>query len=571
MRRRVDASVMLRTSRETVFATLIAIALSIAFTWPLASVFERSGRIDSGDGRFSVWNVAWVANALTTAPKTLYDANIFYPYHGALATSEPNIVAGVMAVPAWWLTRNAMAATNSVTIASFALAALAMFALVRRLTGSRAGGAFAGILFAFCPYTFSHSPHVQLLLTFGLPLCLLALHRFVDRPDVRRGVELGGALALQGLACGYYGIFAALMVGWGLLWFGANGGLWRARQFWLGVGAAVMVGATIVGPFFLPMLTITAEGFTRSLADARLFAADWRSYFASPMVFHRWMLPLLSEWRSVLFPGFATVIFATVAALRTWGPLRRPTRSVAPPVIGFYVSVALLALWASFGPDAGLYTALFKLLPVFSFIRAADRFGLLVTLALAVLAGVALADVQRHLKPFRRVAFVGLVLMYAVARSTVGPLDLTEFNPGQTVYRRLAQLPAGAVAEFPYYSNAVDRHRHTEYMLASTVHWKPLINGYSDHYPPQAWADMSVLATFPSEAAWAALERRRARYVVMHWNKFDPGQSPHVEIRTQLVGTRLRTIVDGDEVGLFEIIPAMSARAEPAKLDSSAH
>ena len=50
-------------------------------------------------------------------------------------------------------------------------------------------------------------------------------------------------------------------------------------------------------------------------------------------------------------------------------------------------------------------------------------------------------------------------------------------------YRVLARLPRGAVAEFPYFYRRSDFPRHAEYMLGSTVHFQPLINGYSDHIP----------------------------------------------------------------------------------------
>ena len=42
--------------------------------------------------------------------------------------------------------------------------------------------------------------------------------------------------------------------------------------------------------------------------------------------------------------------------------------------------MAALALWASLGPAAGLYTAFFHTIPVFSLLRAPARFGVLVAL-----------------------------------------------------------------------------------------------------------------------------------------------------------------------------------------------
>ena len=64
------------------------------------------------------------------------------------------------------------------------------------------------MLYAFCPYVFSHTAHIQLLMVWGIPICLLAFHRLVDEPSPRRGVLLGVAIAVQALFCAYYGVSA---------------------------------------------------------------------------------------------------------------------------------------------------------------------------------------------------------------------------------------------------------------------------------------------------------------------------------------------------------------------------
>ena len=53
-------------------------------------------------------------------------------------------------------------------------------------------------------------------------------------------------------------------------------------------------------------------------------------------------------------------------------------------------------------------------------------------------------------------------------------------------------------------------------MLASTTHWQPLVNGYSDHIPQDFRDAAPAFNTFPSKEAFAALEPLGARYVVVH-------------------------------------------------------
>src|SRR5579885_1948829 len=104
--------------REAAVVVVAGAALAVALTWPLAPRLGRIGR-DDADARFSIWNVAWVAHALTTDPAHVFDANIFYPHHGTLAYSENNLLAGALAVPVWAATRNPFAAHNFVVLLAF--------------------------------------------------------------------------------------------------------------------------------------------------------------------------------------------------------------------------------------------------------------------------------------------------------------------------------------------------------------------------------------------------------------------------------------------------------------------
>src|SRR6266851_1015663 len=92
--------------KEFSLVFLGAALLTAALTYPIAFKLGHVGRVDNGDGKLSIWNVAWVARTLVVDPLHVYDANIFYPHRGTLAYSESNLGAGVLAVPAYWMTRN---------------------------------------------------------------------------------------------------------------------------------------------------------------------------------------------------------------------------------------------------------------------------------------------------------------------------------------------------------------------------------------------------------------------------------------------------------------------------------
>ena len=53
---------------------MLGLVLAVAMTWPMAGKFNRSARLNFGDGEWSVWNVTWVAHALTTDPTSLFQS-----------------------------------------------------------------------------------------------------------------------------------------------------------------------------------------------------------------------------------------------------------------------------------------------------------------------------------------------------------------------------------------------------------------------------------------------------------------------------------------------------------------
>jgi hypothetical protein len=509
---------------EGTIVVLLATLLAVLKTYPLAVRLASVGRLDSGDGAFAVWNVAWVARTLVLAPSRVFDANIFHPHPNTLAYSEANLGAGILAIPAYWLSGSALAAHNVVVIASFALSQVATYYLVRYLTASRPAAVAAAIAFSFCPYVFSHLPHIQLLMTAGLPAVLLAFHRWVDAPTPGRAAVLGIALFAQAIACAYYGIFAGLIVGCGVLFYAVSRGHWRRGAFWLGAFGAAALSLVLVAPLFGPFLEIRDAGFTRTLEDAGRWSADWKSYLASPAWTHRWMHPLLGRWSEVLFPGFLPVALALAGlglAIAGSQPAARSSTARPRETAGFYGLVGFTALWASFGPEAGLYRLLFHTLPIFSFLRAPSRLGIVVTLAVAVLLALAVERLvrgrPRHIRLRWGVAIAALLAL----ELTVAPIRFPPAGPPPAAHRLLATLPPGPVAEFPFYALPTDLWQQARYMYLSTFHWHPLVNGYSDHFPPGYRRAAVTIARFPQPEAYAVLRRYGVRYLVFHLARYE--------------------------------------------------
>lgn len=483
--------------------------LAAALTYPFVAQIDRVGRSENSDGQWSIWNVAWVARTLVTDPANLFNANIFYPHQQTLAFSENNLAAGVFAVPVYWASRNPYLTLNVVFLASMVFSFAGAYYLVRHLTGDRRAAVVSGICFAFCPYVFARTSHIQLLIVGGLPFALLAFHRVLELPGWRRGAVLGVAVAAQATISGYYAILTALMIAVSALTVALTRGLWKDRRFWYGIGVAAVVALVCVLPLAIPYLRLQrASGFARPLAEAAQYSADWRAYLASSAWAHRWMLAPLGHWKEVLFPGFVAAVLGVTGLVIGW---RRSGHARETAVL--YGVITALAAWASLGPHAGLYALLYRSFPVVAWLRAPARFGVLVALGLSVLAGLALA----HLLPrTRRAAFVAAAVAVVAAVELATPLRFREVQPFAPAYTVLATLPPGPVIELPFLANEGELHGHAKYMLRSTSHWMPLINGYSDYIPPEFQERARSLRGFPSRDAFRALAASPPRYAVFH-------------------------------------------------------
>jgi hypothetical protein len=535
-----------RGAIEGLLVVVAATALAITLTYPVAFNIDRIGRVNTDDGRWSIWVVSWVAHALTTAPLRLYNANIFYPHRNTLAFSEANLGAGVLGAPVWLATKNPYTTHNVVLLASFVIAFAGAYYLTRYLSGSRPAASLAGVLFAFCPFMFARTAHVQLLFIGMLPWCMLAFHRLVDGPTVTRSVVLGLWLWATALTCAYYGIFAAFMVGLGTIVYAVSRSRWRSRDYWIAITLAAFVSIGLTLPFFLPYLSLQeTSGFARTLDDARQYAANLSAWGASSAWAHRWWLPALGAFNEVLFPGLLTITLGIPGAVVL---LRH-----VPDTAVLYLLIAIIAFWSSFGPDAGLYWLLYETIPIFSFLRAPARTGILVTLSLVVFASLAVAHILPRIRRPRLVTAV--LVLAAVSELVTAPLtQFREAVPPSPVYRLLATLPHGAVAEFPYWYERYDFPRHAYYMLNSTAHWQPLVNGYSDYIPSDFRRTVVPLSSFPTRQSFDILGKAGARYVVFHLDMYNAPLRERLMDRLDTYSPYLRPLAKEGSVWLYEIV-----------------
>ena len=133
---------------------------------------------------------------------------------------RPTSAPALLGLPVWLLTHNPYATHNVALLAAFVMAFRRRLLLVPLPDGQppRRGGE-RRILFAFCPFIFARTAHIQLLFIGTLPFCLLRFTGLpIGRPSHARSCS-ARLLWATALTCAYYGIFAAMMVGLGTLLF----------------------------------------------------------------------------------------------------------------------------------------------------------------------------------------------------------------------------------------------------------------------------------------------------------------------------------------------------------------
>jgi hypothetical protein len=480
------------------------------------------GRLELADARLNTWILAWVQHALLSDPAALFDANIFYPTRSALTQSEHLLGIAVLALPLRLFTSNPVAIHQLALALSTPLLALGTFALVRWLTGSSFASCAAGVAAAFMPWRLAELPHVQLMNVQWLPLVWLYLGRIAYADTRRRN-----ALALS--------CFATLQV---LSSFYA--------AYFLVSSCAVLV--TVLGlraPLRRPALRACSLACVTPMAALLLVAIPylrWQAGFGYQALSIPSQSIALRDAASVFLPGLAAeastaahygiplvvLVAATCAFLpQAAGDAVRRTRDFAWAMLALCVVSFVLLLGRELELGAfhiGLPARWAALaIPGFDLLRNPLRWAIPIGLALPVLAGIGLSQLeQRAGSTRRRGAPRGLAVLALALGLPLGQLPAGDAWDGKgarrRAYRALAALPPGPVVEIPWPLQPLnDTETASLYMLGSTLHWRSIANGTSGYVPAPYPLLRQVAQDLPDASALRRFrELADVRWIVVH-------------------------------------------------------
>ena len=490
---------------EWVLALLVVAVITIVSTWPLATSPWLVPAHQ--DPLFSSWRLfQWTRNLASGAAGGLFGGNIFYPASDVLLYSDaialpaligaPFIAAGVPVALVYW----------ALVWAAYLTAGLAMYACARELSGSRWGGLVAAVIFTGAPSRLDHVIHLELLWTAWMPLAVLATSRIL-RGRGRAVWLLGGSLAAQFLCSIYYGVF--LFTVWpliaGLEWLRTRPRIAAATR----TRAAVALGcaALVAGAYAVPYQRARQVVGERSDLDVQAYSATLGSYAVSPPASRFWGWTAgADDYEQRLFPGLLASSLA-VSALAT---------PAAPWTMALAVTTAF-AMEASTGLNGVTYPLLRRLAPPYRGLRVPARFGAVVLLGVALLAGLGCANLAAawgHLPGATLVATLVLALMGVEYAAAVPVRSLPSKAP--PVYQLLAALPPTVIVHTPLPLPEALPGAEANYQYFAQYHRHALLNGNSGFYPPAYLRLLDAMRGFPDDGAMQALRATGAEYLLVH-------------------------------------------------------
>ncbi|MEO8360492.1 MAG: hypothetical protein ABI672_10725 [Vicinamibacteria bacterium] len=539
--------------------------LTVLMTWPLVT---RLNLIEAGDSSYFAWVIAWTNHALLSDPLSLPHANTLHPLRYTLFLDEPIVGTSVLALPLRLFTTDPILTLNLVRLLTFFLSALGVRALGLSVGLSPLAAFAAGALFSFSSNRVSSPAHLSVLGTQYLALYFIFLHRWTRSGSARAAALAGLFFGLSAWACGYQALLAAAIL---------PIPIFVLMERWSVLKTAPL-GLAVALAFLLPLRALHQDalaplGYERTESETAFFSAPLEGLFAASSSNRLWggaTENLRSVVEANLFPGL------TVLILAAWALGRIRSEPTQRRVVMGYGALALCAWLVALGPEVRLFgTTLFpgpfawlRDIEAFRMIRVPARASVFLTLGLSMLAAFGLDRIRSKAW---RVALVCLALLEAtVAPQSVVASDrcIASSDPAPPVYAWLKDQPEGAVIELPILPNdgLFQRPKFDDsvYLLRSTLHWKPLVNGYAGTEPPLYRDTREAMKEFPSGASIGRLRAQSVRYVVLHLRGFGPNRRKVIEERLPEFASQLKLSARFEDDLAFEVLSTAPSALPPS-------
>ncbi|MFC1804517.1 hypothetical protein ACFLZ3_01655 [Candidatus Omnitrophota bacterium] len=496
--------------RAKLIVLLLFIFLTAAMTYPL--IFRSNSHIPgffSTDEPYAMlWDHWRIKNSIANNSALDFTDFIAYPYGVELSSAETGSVNNL-----WKLVNFSLAAVfnpplgyNLQVLINMLLCGFLTYLLVYFLTQSNLCGVISGIAFAFCPYQFVRSwQHLGSTYNQWLALTMLSLFLLKNKDLKSKALFLISIIVLFSFDY-YLALFTLIALGVFLVYlliYNCREKTKRENRYLIKEDLAyfkrifliLLIAFIILLPQHYPLIKqwiVSPRGdpgafnpYYRPFEDLFSQSARPLSYFL-PASVH----PVFGKFTEFfvgsflygdsftehsLYLGWTVLILAFVAFRK------RKKSKKYHFYIGFFLWLAIASWlfsqppWWKIGPIKIFMPSffLYKVIPTF---RAYCRFGIVLMLAVAVLAGFGLKFILGKFKTKRSrfaitALFCGLVLFEFW---NYPPFKVIDVSKTPEVYRWLKQLPQDIViAEYPLDADSPNE----VYKFYQTEHEKKMING----------------------------------------------------------------------------------------------
>ncbi len=409
-----------------------------------------------------------------------------------------------------------VALQNITLLASFPLAGLGAFYLVRHLTRSAAGGLIGGFVFAFNPSHVAHALHHAGVSSIEfLPFFVLSYLLALERRSTLWVVIAAGFYALSALSCWYYLFYCAYFVGFQLLYQRVRDGAWPRDWNLVAPVLCIFSAAAILTPLIVPIVMMTRPSVY--IGGGNYFVADLLAYVEFPP---EHLLSGLSRGLYAHFSGVAweTTVYLGLVNLMVlgWQCLRTGSsrKSLMFYVLFGMATFCILACGETLHV-AGIVTALplpdiaLDRLPFFANVRAPARAIVFVYLFLSIGIGFAAASALRNGRLASKVGVAAVAALIAV-----------DFYPATLAATPVACSPALTVlkADHERGFGVLDLPNGyiegNSYMLEQTCHGRPLVGGITTREMGITLLNRLALKNLPVQRE--QLVQAHVKYILLH-------------------------------------------------------
>jgi hypothetical protein len=353
----------------------------------------------------------------------------------------------------------AVAAYNWLVLLTFPLSAAAAYLLARYLALSPTSATVVAMAYAFSPFHLAHAAyHPHIAQTQWIPVYLLSLWWCLDRASPLAVAVLGAAALAVTLSNFYGGFIAAVITPVAVIayWLSARRGEpGSVRRLGVTIGSLGLIGAAGIAyaVYVARAVFVNRAAFAFPRADLFRYSAKWWSYLVPPIEHPLFGAAARRVWTAVgvreglleqqVYLGWGIVTLGLIAVVRWLVPRHAARPSLSLSRVPVLMVVAVAALVCSLSPERTVGTfrlvrpsaLLYEVLPMF---RSYARFGVVVQLMAALLAGIGMDVLVRTGTRRARIVCIGLVAL-AAGEYAVSPFALWRDALPTTAHRWVAQ------------------------------------------------------------------------------------------------------------------------------------